>query len=236
MKESRSEKIKYNIDKARENIEEACLSCGRSPEEVTLMAVTKTMPVEDINVACGYGVLTLGENRVQEMLSKYEGYDKNADIQFIGALHSNKVKYIIDKVSLIHSVDSLKLAEEIGKRAVNAGKIADILIEVNIGGEESKSGIAPEIVCEKVYEISELKGIKIKGLMTIPPICENLRESSKFFENMRRLFVDIRDKKIDNVSMDILSMGMSGDYVEAIKQGSTVVRLGRALFGERKYI
>lgn len=236
MKENRLARIEYNIEKIREEIADACARSGRSIDEVKIMAVTKTVAYEDVNFAVSKGITLLGENRAQEMLSKYEMYSPEAEIHFIGALQSNKVKYVIDKVKMIQSVDSVKLAAEISKRAQSCGIEMSALVEINIGAEESKSGIEFAKAEEMICEIAEMKGIKVCGLMTIPPICENSAQSSKFFENMRRLFVDIKGKKIDNVSMDVLSMGMSGDYVEAIEHGTNIVRLGRAIFGERKYV
>ncbi len=236
MKENRLARIEYNIEKIREEIAAACARSGRSIDEVKIMAVTKTVPYEEVNFAVSKGITLLGENRAQEMLSKYEMYSPEAEIHFIGALQSNKVRYVIDKVKMIQSVDSVKLAAEISKRAQICGIEMEALVEINIGEEESKSGIEVAKAEEMVCEIAEMKGIKVRGLMTIPPICEKMAESGKFFENMRRLFVDIKGKKIDNVSMDILSMGMSGDYVEAIEHGTNIVRLGRAIFGERKYV
>ncbi len=236
MKENRLARIEYNIEKIREEIAAACARSGRSIDEVKIMAVTKTVPYEEVNFAVSKGITLLGENRAQEMLSKYEMYSSEAEIHFIGALQSNKVRYVIDKVKMIQSVDSVKLAAEISKRAQICGIEMEALVEINIGEEESKSGIELAKAEEMICEIAEMKGIKVRGLMTIPPICEKTAESGKFFENMRRLFVDIKGKKIDNVSMDILSMGMSGDYVEAIEHGTNIVRLGRAMFGERKYV
>jgi len=236
MKENRLARIEYNIEKIREDIAAACARSGRREDEVKIMAVTKTVAYEDVNFAISKGITLLGENRAQEMLSKYEMYSPEAEIHFIGALQSNKVKYVIDKVKMIQSVDSVKLAAEISKRAQASGIEMEALVEINIGSEESKSGIEFAKAEEMICEIAEMKGIKVCGLMTIPPICENSAESGKFFENMRRLFVDIKGKKIDNVSMDVLSMGMSGDYVEAIEHGTNIVRLGRAIFGERKYV
>ncbi len=236
MKENRLERIEYNIERIKEEIADACARSGRSIDEVKIMAVTKTVPCEEVNFAISKGITLLGENRAQEMLSKYEMYLPEAEIHFIGALQSNKVKYVIDKVKMIQSVDSVKLAAEISKRAQICGIEMGALVEINVGAEESKSGIELAKAEEMICEIAEMKGIKVRGLMTIPPICENSAESRKFFENMRRLFVDIKGKKIDNVSMDVLSMGMSGDYVEAIEHGTNIVRLGRAIFGERKYV
>ena len=205
------------------------------PEGVTLLAATKTVSAEKINYAHSLGINTIGENRVNELLEKYDALDKDIDLQFIGSLQTNKVKYIIDKVSLIHSLDSETLAKEIDRQAKKHGKIMDVLVEINIGGEESKSGIDPENAYEFIKKASEYANIRIKGLMAIPPVCNTPKEAEKFFNKIREIFIDIREKKVDNVSMDILSMGMSGDYKEAIKCGSTMVRIGSAIFGARNY-
>lgn len=203
-------------------------------KDVILLAATKTVDVDTINYAIDKGISYIGENKVQELLSKY-GKINNVHNHFIGHLQTNKVKDIIDKVELIQSVDSLKLANEISKQAVKRDICMDILLEVNIGGEESKWGFKPEEVEKAVCEIAKLPGIRIKGLMTIPPICENSLEVRKYFKKMYKLFIDISNKKIDNSSMDILSMGMSDDFDIAIEEGANLVRVGTALFGKRNY-
>ncbi|MBQ7646262.1 MAG: YggS family pyridoxal phosphate-dependent enzyme [Clostridia bacterium] len=211
------------------------------PEGVTLLAATKTVSAEKINYAHSLGIGTIGENRVNELLEKYDQLDKDIDVQFIGHLQSNKVKYIIDKVSLIHSLDSETLAKEIDRQAKKHGRIMDVLVEINIGNEESKSGIAPEDAEEFIKKMSAYENIFVKGLMAIPPVCNTPKEAEKYFKKIREIFIDIRQKKADtiiegnNISMDILSMGMSGDYKEAIKCGSTMVRIGSAIFGARNY-
>ncbi|MBQ7134206.1 MAG: YggS family pyridoxal phosphate-dependent enzyme [Ruminococcus sp.] len=228
--------VEYNYKTIRENIAEAARKCGKSENEITLLAATKTVDAETINHAISLGLDHIGENRVQELLSKYDDYDlSKCELQFIGHLQSNKVKQIIDKVSLIQSVDSLKLASEISRQAGLKNKEMDILIEVNIGKEENKSGVMPENLNELLYQIKDLPSIHIKGLMAIPPICDNSQKICKYFDNMHKMFIDIKDKKIDNISMDVLSMGMSDDYVEAILCGSNMVRVGSALFGARNY-
>lgn len=219
-----------NLKIIRYNISEAVAKYRSDDDNITLMAVTKTVPYEVVNQVINEGVTLLGENRVQEYLEKKDGYDKRATVHFIGHLQTNKVKYIIDSIDCIHSVDSLKLAAEIDRLSAKHNKITEVLAEVNIGGEESKSGISPEALGDLIYGVSEMKNIRLKGLMTIPPI----GESEKSFSRMQELFCDWKNKKVDNVSMDILSMGMSADYVEAIKYGSNIVRLGSALFGARK--
>lgn len=214
------------------NVENAKVKCGRESEDVSIMAVTKTVEPEKINFAISQGITLLGENRVQEFLSKKDEYDKKADVHFIGHLQSNKVKYIINDVKLIQSVDSFKLAKEINRLAVKNTKTMNILIEVNIGDEESKSGVHVSALDELIEQISELENIRIKGLMAIPPIgC-----GEEVFEKMNELYMKQKAKNIDNVSMEILSMGMSGDYEQAIKHGSNLVRIGTKLFGARKYL
>ncbi len=220
--------IDENLKRIRENIGEASAKYGR---DVKIMAVTKTVAPEAINHAVGLGIKLLGENRVQEYLSKQESYDSSAEVHMIGHLQTNKVKYIISSVSMIQSVDSLKLGQEISRLALANGKKMDILCEVNIGGEESKSGIAPENLGELVEQLSELEGIRIKGLMTIPPPSSG----DIFLGRMEELFNRMKDERNGSFDMDVLSMGMSGDYAEAIRHGSTLVRIGTGLFGARNY-
>lgn len=228
--------VEFNYKTIRENIAKAAQKCGKSESEITLLAATKTVDVATINHAISLGLDHIGENRVQELLSKYDNYDlSKCDLQFIGHLQSNKVRQIIDKVSLIQSVDSLKLASEISRQAQLKSREMDILIEVNIGKEENKSGVMPENLSDLIYQIKDLPSIHIKGLMAIPPICDNSQKICKYFDNMHKMFIDIKDKNIDNISMDVLSMGMSDDYVEAILCGSNMVRVGSALFGARNY-
>ncbi len=211
------------------NVQEAKAKYRKSDESVRLMVVTKTVPAEIVNDVIDCGADLLGENRVQEYLEKKDIY-KPAEVHFIGHLQSNKIKYIINSVECIHSVDSLELAKEISKAAVKNGKVMKVLAEVNIGGEESKFGISPEKLDELIYGASELEGIKLCGLMTIPP----KGNSEAYFEKMQELFNETGNKNVKNVSMDILSMGMSADYVEAIKYGSNIVRIGSGIFGARK--
>lgn len=233
---ARLDTVAENYKLIEENIAQAALKSGRSREDITFLAATKTVEPAVINHAISLGLKYIGENRVQELLSKYEEYDlANADLQFIGHLQSNKVRQIIDKVSLIQSVDSVKLASEVSRQAKLHSKTMDILIEVNIGKEENKSGVMPEGLEELVAQIASLDGIFIRGLMAIPPICEEKSEIRKYFEKMHKLFIDISGKKSDNVSMDILSMGMSDDYADAILCGANMVRIGSSLFGKRNY-
>ena len=212
------------------NINEAKIKYNRENDDIKLMAVTKTVSPDKINYAINQGIDLLGENRVQEYLEKYTSYNSSAEVHFIGHLQSNKVKYIIDKVKLIHSVDSIKLASEINRLAEANGLHMDILVEINIGGENSKSGIFPEQIIDFSYQISEMSNIQLCGLMTIPPPTD----SEKYFNKMFQLYNDVKDKKIPNTNLDILSMGMSSDYVEAIKYGSNIVRIGSGIFGARK--
>ena len=228
--------VENNYKFIEDNICEAAVKSGRKREDIIFLAATKTVAPEIINHAVDCGLKYIGENKVQELLSKYDDYrlDK-CDLQFIGHLQSNKVRQIIDKVSLIQSVDSVKLASEISRQAKMHNKTMNILIEVNIGKEENKSGVFPENLEELLYNISLIDSIKIRGLMTIPPICTEKSQICKYFENMHRLFIDISEKKLDNVSMDYLSMGMSDDYREAILCGANMIRVGSALFGKRNY-
>lgn len=228
--------VTYNYYKICENIEKAAQSVGKSSSDITFLAATKTVDPITINHAISLGLRYIGENRVQELLSKYDDYDlENASLQFIGHLQSNKVRQIVGKVDLIQSVDSVKLAQEISRQSEKIGISTDILLEVNIGREENKSGVMPEALDELIEEVRKIPHIQVKGLMTIPPICENAQENCKFFTNMHDIFIDIKGKNIDNISMDILSMGMSDDYEEAIKCGASMVRVGSALFGARNY-
>ena len=212
-------------------MEEAKVKAGRETDDIKIMAVTKTVPPERVNFAVSRGFELLGENRVQEFLSKKEQYVKNAEINFIGHLQSNKIKYIIDSVTMIQSVDSVSLAKEISARALAKGTVMDILCEVNIGGEESKSGFAPEAVYDSVCEIAVLKGVRVCGLMTIPPPSD----SCIYFEKMQRIFEDMKSRSPENTDISLLSMGMSADYTEAVRFGTGMVRLGTALFGARNY-
>lgn len=236
MMEKQFKSIEENIRRIRAEIEDTAIAANRDPREIQLMAVTKTQAPELVNKAIACGITLLGENRAQEMLEKYDQYHLDGvDMHFIGALQSNKVRQIIDKVGMIHSVDSLKLAQEIDRRAAKLDKTMDILMEVNIGDEESKAGIQPDQVEELAYQLAELPHIRLRGLMAIPPICDSEAQVETYFCRMHQLQVDIRGKNIDNVTMDVLSMGMSGDYLAAVKHGSTILRLGSAIFGARIY-
>ena len=224
-----------NFADIKTRVATAAIKSGRKPEDILLLAATKTIDVEVINHAISNGLLAIGENRVQEFLSKEEMLNPSAQRHFIGHLQSNKAKDIVGKVCLIHSVHSLKLASIISELSIKKGIVTEILLEVNVGGEESKSGFAPTEVVKAVEEISKFKGVFVRGLMTIPPICENSEKNREYFKEMYHLFLDIRGKKIDNSSMDILSMGMSDDFDVAIEEGANLVRVGTALFGKRNY-
>ena len=228
--------IEYNYKYINEQIALACQKAGRSRDDVTFLSAVKTVPADIINYAISLGLDHIGENKVQELLEKYNEYDlQNASLQFIGHLQTNKVRQIVGKVSMIQSVDSVKLAQEISKRSEALGICTDVLVEVNTGREESKSGVMVEEAYEFIDQIREFEGIKVKGLMTIPPICEPNHKNLKYFSMIYNLFIDIRSKKVDNVDMSILSMGMSDDYADAIAEGATMVRIGSALFGKRIY-
>ena len=211
----------------------------RSPTgaPVTLLAATKTVPADVINYSvCELGITDIGENRVQELLDKYDELEKDRmNIHFIGKLQTNKVKYIIDKVCLIHSVDSLKLAAEIDKRAAAIGKVMDVLVEINVGYEENKSGISPEEASDFLDKISAFPNVNVRGLMTIAPICEEKSEYLTYFKKIYQIFLDILPKKIHNIREPVLSMGMSGSFEQAIECGSTMVRIGTSIFGQRNY-
>ena len=224
-----------NLDMIEKNILTACAKSGRNRDEITLIAVSKTKPVSMLEEVYTTGIRDFGENKVQELSDKFEILPKDIKWHMIGHLQTNKVKYLMDKAYLIHSVDSLKLAKEIEKQAEKANRIVDILIEVNIAEEESKFGLAKEEVLALIKEISLFPHIRIKGLMTIAPYVENPEDNRLYFRQIKQLSVDIDSQNIDNVSMNILSMGMSGDYMVAIEEGATMIRVGTSIFGERVY-
>ncbi len=234
MSESLLTDTALNVRETFDKISLAAKAAGRDPSEIRLMAVTKTVSPDKINEAIDAGCDLLGENRVQELLEKYESYDKRAEIHFIGRLQTNKVKYIVDKVTMIESVDSIKLAEEIEKRCAKIGKVMDILLEVNIAEEESKGGFSPDEVAAVSEKISDFPHLRLRGLMTIGRFGAEIEETRQYFEKMRHLSVDIKSKNIDNIYINILSMGMSADYEIAVSEGATIVRVGRGLFGARK--
>lgn len=224
-----------NFEDIKKRISNAAIKSGRNPEDILLLAATKTIDIDVINHAIGCGLTAVGENRVQEFLSKVEFLDPSVEKHFIGHLQSNKAKDIVGNVSLIHSVHSVKLAKIIGELSLKKGIVSDILLEVNIGNEESKSGFTKNEVLDKLKEITKIEGVFVRGLMTIPPICDNCEKNRAYFKEMYNLFLDIRDKKMDNSNMEFLSMGMSDDFETAIEEGANIVRIGTALFGKRNY-
>ena len=233
--EERVRKTVESYKRVKDSVSEAAVKAGRSEDDVRLMCVTKTVEPEYINPVLDLGADLIGENRVQEYLSKKDNLHLDGvEKHLIGHLQTNKVKQIVGTVDMIESVDSLKLAKEISKESVKRDIITNVLVEVNVGKEESKSGTYLEELDELLCAIAELDGIKVKGLMTIPPICSD-EEARKYFYSLHKSFVDIREKRIDNIDMEIVSMGMSGDYEAAIAEGSNIVRVGSAIFGARKY-
>lgn len=222
-----------NYKRILEAISNAAQKAGRSPDEITLLAATKTVPAEVINHAVQSGLSLIGENRVQELVQKEPFLSPMPHRHFIGHLQTNKVKEVVGRVEMIQSVHSLKLARVISDHCMACGKVMPVLAEVNIGREESKSGFSPEAVTEAVAEIATLPGVRVCGLMAIPPICEEINELRRYFSQMHKLFIDIKGQKIDNSTMDILSMGMSGDFEVAIAEGANLVRIGSSLFGKR---
>lgn len=227
--------IKENLDQVQNNINYACRRAGRDPLDVTLIAVSKTKPVSMLMDAYECGCREFGENKVQELVEKYEMMPGDIKWHMIGHLQRNKVKYIVDKVALIHSVDSLKLAQEISREALKKQVQVSILIEVNVAGEDTKFGVKPEDTEQLVREIALLPGVHIKGLMTIAPYVDDPEENRQYFEKLKQLSVDIKQKNIDNINMNVLSMGMTGDYMVAIEEGASFVRVGTGIFGERQY-
>ncbi len=224
-----------NYDSVLERVKAAAKRSGRDADSVTLVAVSKTKPLSDIEELIKHGVKEFGENKVQELDDKYETVSTPVNWHLIGHLQTNKVKYIVDKVKLIHSVDSLKLAQVIEKEAGKKNCICHVLLEVNVAGEESKFGLACEEVLPLVREISKLPHVKVDGLMTIAPFVENPEDNRVHFRKLNELSLDIKSKNIDNVDMNVLSMGMTNDYEVAVEEGATIVRVGTAIFGERNY-
>ena len=231
------QEIRRNIEKLRRQIADAERAAGRTPGQVTLLAATKTVSPQDINFAVREcGITDIGENRVQELLAKYDALEKeNLRIHFIGSLQTNKVKYIIDKVDLIHSVDSLRLAKEIDRRAAAIGKVQDVLLEFNSGDEANKSGFSESQLYQALPEIAALSHVRVCGVMTIAPKCAENAEYCKFFHKTYQIFIDILQKNTHNSNVSVLSMGMSDSFVPAIACGATVVRVGSAIFGARAY-
>ena len=227
--------LKERLEEVEEKIQEACRRAGRDRSEVTLIAVSKTKPAEVLKEAYDLGIRVFGENKVQELTEKYEVLPKDIRWHMIGHLQTNKVKYIADKVELIHSVDSLKLAETIEKEAAKRHRTIDILVEVNVAEEESKFGLKVEEVIPFIEKVAGFSHINVRGLMTIAPFVENPEKNRSVFADLRKLSVDITEKNIDNVNVSILSMGMTNDYEVAIEEGATMVRVGTGIFGARDY-
>lgn len=228
--------IKDNYDKVRHNIDEACIKAGRDPKEVLLVAVSKTKPLSDIEELISAGVEDFGENKVQELSQKFDEVSKPVNFHLIGHLQTNKVKQVIGKACLIHSVDSMHLAEKIEAEAAKKDIVVNILLEVNVAEEETKFGLTTENVLPLVEEIAaKCPHVKIQGLMTIAPFVDDPEENRPVFRKLHELLLDIKSKNIDNVDMETLSMGMTNDYKIAIEEGSTMVRVGTAIFGERNY-
>lgn len=227
--------MKNRIQTVQNNIKDACEKVGRIESEVTLIAVSKTKPLEMLQEAYALGMRDFGENKVQEMVSKVEQLPKDIRWHMIGHLQKNKVKYLAESVYMIHSLDSVDLAKEIQKQAEKVNRIIPVLIEVNIAGEESKFGVSPENVEALAREVSKLPNVKVKGLMTVPPIQVEESDNRKYFSALRQLSVDIKQKNIDNIDMDVLSMGMTDDYPSAVEEGASYVRVGTGIFGHRIY-
>ena len=227
--------IRGALAEVQKNIAAACKRTGRSEEEVTLIAVSKTMPVEAIREAMECGMTHFGENRPQELRDKQAEITEPLSWHMIGALQTNKLKYVVGKTGLIHSVDSEHLAEAVEAESEKRGVVSEILLEINIAGETSKHGIAPEDLEQLVRKLADFSHIKIRGLMTVAPYTEIAEENRPYFQKMKQLMVDINSKNIDNVYMDTLSMGMTGDYEVAVEEGATLVRVGTGIFGHRVY-
>lgn len=227
--------LKENYANVLKNVHNACERAGRKTDDVTLIAVSKTKPVEMLQEIYDCGCRDFGENKVQEIMDKYEKLPNDIRWHMIGHLQTNKVKYIVDKVYMIHSVDSIKLAKEISKEAVKKNVTVKVLLEVNVAKEETKFGLLTEEVPDFYKEVIDLPGLKVCGLMTIAPYVENSEENRQHFVNLKQLMVDIESEKTDNISVGELSMGMTGDYEVAIEEGATYVRVGTGIFGERNY-
>ena len=228
--------IAENVTRIKEEMAQAAIRAGRDPKEILLCAATKMNDAEAVREAIRAGVDCCGENRVQELtLKQSQDAYVGAPVHFIGHLQTNKVKQVVGKVDLIHSIDSMRLLEAVNKEAARQGIRQDILLEVNIGNEDSKSGFSAEQIPAVLSQIGDFPAIRVRGLMAIPPICQNSTDNHKFFQEMYHLYVDITAKKYDNICVDILSMGMSDDFADAIACGSTMIRVGTAIFGARVY-
>ncbi len=229
------ETLKQNYETVRNKVRDAAIRSGRTPEEVLLLPVTKTQSVEVLQMAYDLGMRHAGENRVQEILAKKDQLPSDLDFQLIGHLQKNKVRQIIGHVSLIHSVDSVELAQVIEKEAAKADRIVPILLEINAAEEETKFGISLDEALPVAQQIAQFPHVQIKGLMTVAPFVEDPEDNRKVFRDMHEIFIDIREKRIDNVAMSILSMGMTNDYEVAIEEGANLVRVGTGIFGPRQY-
>lgn len=225
-----------NYKAIRERVNACALRCGRKPEDITLIAVSKTKPLSDIEELIQIGVQEFGENKVQELCDKWEHVSRPVHFHLIGHLQTNKVKYIVDKACMIHSVDSVRLAKEIQKEAAKKQVVVEILIEVNVAQEESKFGLKMEEVLPFVQELSGYPNLHVNGLMTIAPFVEDPEMNRNYFRSLKQLSLDIKEKNIDNIDMNVLSMGMTNDYLVAIEEGATMVRVGTAIFGARSYL
>ncbi|MCR4434285.1 MAG: YggS family pyridoxal phosphate-dependent enzyme [Clostridiales bacterium] len=230
---SKNGNIAENVEDVKARIEAAARKSGRNAGEITVVAVTKTVDTDRMVEAIDAGLVNVGENRVQELCSKYDKINRKCNWHLIGHLQTNKVKYIVDKVSMIHSVDSLELAREIDKRAEKVHRIVDVLVQVNVAGEDTKFGIEPAKTEDFIRELSCLRNIKVKGLMTIAPFYENPEDARYVFRELNKKFIDIKRENIDNIDMAFLSMGMSNDFEVAIEEGANIVRIGTAIFGKR---
>lgn len=224
-----------NYEKVMENVKNACARSGRNFDDVTIIAVSKTKPLSDVEELLAHGVTEFGENKVQEMVDKYEHVSKPVHWHLIGHLQTNKVKYIVDKACMIHSVDSVHLAKEIEKEAAKKNLVVKVLLEVNIAHEESKFGINETEVYDLIDAIKDMPHIHVMGLMTIAPFVENPEDNRIYFRKMYQLSLDIKSKCIDNIDMNVLSMGMTNDYEIAVEEGATMIRVGTAIFGARNY-
>ena len=228
--------IAENVARIKAEIAQAAIAAGRDPKDIQLCAATKMNDTAAVREAIAAGIDCCGENRVQELTQKLsENAYEGVPIHFIGHLQTNKVKQVVGKVGIIQSIDSVRLLEAVNKEAARQGICQDVLLEINIAGEESKSGFAPEEIYPLLEKIGDFSAIRVRGFMAIPPICQNPTENHKFFQKIYQLSVDITTKKYDNICVDILSMGMSGDYADAIACGSTMIRVGTAIFGPRHY-
>ena len=228
--------LKENYEEVRRKIDEACKRTGRNPADVTLIAVSKTKPLSDIEeIIRDTSAIDFGENKVQELVEKYENVSKPVNWHMIGHLQTNKVKYIVDKVCMIHSVDSLNLAKTIEKEASKRNVTVNVLIEVNVAQEESKFGVSVDEVLPLINEIKDLQHVRVKGLMTIAPFVDDPEDNRVSFRKLRDLSLDIQSKSIDNIDMSVLSMGMTNDYEVAVEEGATLVRVGTGIFGARNY-